>query len=47
MAVALWAMEPNVTVSTNLVLEIDGVFEGGVGGILVNNPGWTKRDVVV
>jgi len=43
-AVALWAMEPNTTISPNLTLEIDGVFEGGVGGILTNNPPWTKRN---
>ena len=42
-AVALWAMEPNTTISPNLTLEVDGVFEGGVGGILTNNPTWTKR----
>ena len=37
-AVMLWAMEPNVTVQPTLSLEIDGVFEGGVGGIVVDNP---------
>ncbi|KAF8994482.1 glycoside hydrolase family 35 protein [Cyathus striatus] len=31
-AVALWAMTPNVTVAPDLQVEIDAVFEGGVGG---------------
>ncbi|KAH7915479.1 glycoside hydrolase family 35 protein, partial [Hygrophoropsis aurantiaca] len=41
-AVALWAMEPT-TISPTLKLSVDGVFEGGVGGIEVNNPGWSAE----
>ncbi|KAF9073660.1 glycoside hydrolase family 35 protein [Rhodocollybia butyracea] len=37
-AVALWAMEPNVTISPQLSLTLDGVFTGGVGNIATNNP---------
>ncbi|KIJ17952.1 glycoside hydrolase family 35 protein [Paxillus involutus ATCC 200175] len=46
-AVALWAMEP-ITVSPTLQLVVDGVYEGGVGSIEVNNPGWSAegRDVM-
>lgn len=39
----LWAMEPNATISPTLNLSVDGVIEGGVGGITTNNPGWKKR----
>ncbi|KIJ64658.1 glycoside hydrolase family 35 protein [Hydnomerulius pinastri MD-312] len=41
-AVALWAMEPT-TVSPTLQLTVDSVYEGGVGGIEVNNPGWSAE----
>ncbi|KAG9315962.1 glycoside hydrolase family 35 protein [Chiua virens] len=41
-AVALWAMESNQMVPT-LELTVDGVYEGGVGGIEVNNPSWTAE----
>ncbi|KAF9220869.1 glycoside hydrolase family 35 protein [Gyrodon lividus] len=41
-AVALWAMEP-ITISPTLQLIIDGVYEGGVGSIEVNNPGWSAE----
>ncbi|KIK71458.1 glycoside hydrolase family 35 protein [Collybiopsis luxurians FD-317 M1] len=40
-AVALWAMEPNVTVAPQLALTVDGIFTGGVGNITVNNPVWS------
>jgi hypothetical protein len=41
-AVVLWAME-NVEVSPRLRLEIDGVYDGGVGHISTNNPKWTAE----
>jgi len=44
-AVALWAMEPNVTVSPTLELMVDGVLEGGVGDVTVNNPRWSSREM--
>ncbi|ESK84352.1 kinase-like protein [Moniliophthora roreri MCA 2997] len=37
-AVALWSMMPNITVSPMLSLAVDGVFNGGVGRIRTNNP---------
>lgn len=40
-AVALWAME-NKPVTPNLQLTIDGVFEGGVGGVTTDNPKWSS-----
>jgi len=40
-AVALWAMEPNVTISPQLELTVDGIFAGGVGNISTNNPVWS------
>lgn len=40
-AVALWAMEPNVPITPQLALTVDGVFTGGVGNIAVNNPVWS------
>ncbi|KAL0951714.1 hypothetical protein HGRIS_008390 [Hohenbuehelia grisea] len=40
-AVALWAMEPNVTISPNLQLSLDAVIDGGVGNVKVNNPKWS------
>ncbi|KAF9018457.1 glycoside hydrolase family 35 protein [Hymenopellis radicata] len=42
-AVALWAMEENVPVHPDLELVIDGVFDGGVGEIEVNNPAYVPR----
>ena len=36
-------MEPNVTIKPTLELIVDGVVEGGVGGIAVNNPKWSPR----
>ncbi|KAF5348545.1 hypothetical protein D9756_009580 [Leucocoprinus leucothites] len=40
-AVALWAMTPNVTITPNLQLTLDGVYEGGVGNVQVDNPKWS------
>ncbi|KAF8877096.1 glycoside hydrolase family 35 protein [Infundibulicybe gibba] len=40
-AVALWAMTPNTPITPNLQLVVDGVFEGGVGGVVTNNPPWS------
>ncbi|PSS38131.1 hypothetical protein PHLCEN_2v38 [Hermanssonia centrifuga] len=43
-AVALWVLgETNVTPSLQLVL--DGVVDGGVGPIAVNNPTWSPRSI--
>ncbi|KAI0350174.1 hypothetical protein OH77DRAFT_1593752 [Trametes cingulata] len=41
-AVALWALE-DTPVHPTLELVLEGVFDGGVGLIAVNNPGWTPR----
>ncbi|KAG2073391.1 glycoside hydrolase family 35 protein [Suillus decipiens] len=41
-AVALWVMEHQVVTPT-LRLTIDGVYEGGVGGIETNNPPWSPK----
>lgn len=40
---ALWAMEPNVTVTPQLQLTLDGVFSGGVGTVSTNNPLWSPQ----
>ena len=42
-AVALWALN-KTAVSPSLRLEIDGMLEGGVGPIAVNNPSWSPRE---
>ncbi|KAF8551280.1 glycoside hydrolase family 35 protein [Imleria badia] len=39
-AVALWAME-STKISPTLKLTIDGTYEGGVGGVVSNNPSWS------
>ena len=36
-------MESNVTISPTLELIADGVLEGGVGSIEVNNPVWSSQ----
>ncbi|KLO05165.1 glycoside hydrolase family 35 protein [Schizopora paradoxa] len=41
-AVALWAMESS-KVSPSLALTLDGVLQGGVGGIVTNNPAWSAE----
>ncbi|KAK0186885.1 glycoside hydrolase family 35 protein [Armillaria mellea] len=41
-AVALWAMEANATITPGLQLSVDAVYEGGPGGIVTNNPRWTS-----
>lgn len=41
-AVALWAME-SVAISPQLNVTIDTVLEGGVGGIVANNPAWSPE----
>ncbi|KNZ71656.1 putative beta-galactosidase C [Termitomyces sp. J132] len=41
-AVALWSMTPGVPVTPNLQLSIDNVYDGGVGGIVTNNPPWSN-----
>jgi hypothetical protein len=42
-AVALWAMLPNVTTQPDLQLTLDAVYEGGVGNVQVNNPQWSPQ----
>lgn len=42
-AVALWAMLPNVTNQPDLQLTLDAVYEGGVGNVQVDNPEWSSR----
>ena len=41
-AVALWALQ-ETAVAPTLELVVDGVVDGGVGPIAVNNPGWEQR----
>ncbi|KAG6899746.1 hypothetical protein C0993_007233 [Termitomyces sp. T159_Od127] len=41
-AVALWAMTPGVPVTPDLQLSIDNVYDGGVGGIVTDNPPWSS-----
>ncbi|KAI6113990.1 glycoside hydrolase family 35 protein [Pisolithus sp. B1] len=41
-AVALWAME-STPITPTLKLTVKDVYEGGVGKIHVNNPGWSAR----
>ncbi|EIM81441.1 uncharacterized protein STEHIDRAFT_66589 [Stereum hirsutum FP-91666 SS1] len=41
-AVALWAME-SVHVSPQLSVKIDAVLDGGVGGVVVDNPPWSDE----
>ncbi|KAF9259410.1 glycoside hydrolase family 35 protein [Marasmius fiardii PR-910] len=43
LAVALWAMTPNVTISPRVRLRVDGVFQGGIGTIEKSNPGWSAK----
>ncbi|KAK0186877.1 glycoside hydrolase family 35 protein [Armillaria mellea] len=40
-AVALWAMEANATITPDLQLSVDAVYEGGLGSIVTNNPRWS------
>ncbi|KAF8158030.1 glycoside hydrolase family 35 protein [Crassisporium funariophilum] len=42
-AVALWAMTPNVTIAPDLQLTLDGVYDGGVGGVKTDNPQWSAQ----
>ncbi|KAJ4470950.1 glycoside hydrolase family 35 protein [Lentinula aciculospora] len=42
-AVALWAMELDVTVAPQLTLTLDGVFTGGVANVSTNNPLWSPE----
>ncbi|RDB14620.1 putative beta-galactosidase A [Hypsizygus marmoreus] len=41
-AVALWSMVPGVSVTPDLQLSIDNIYDGGVGGIVTNNPSWSS-----
>ncbi|KIK65261.1 glycoside hydrolase family 35 protein [Collybiopsis luxurians FD-317 M1] len=42
-AVALWSMEPDTTISPQLELTVDGMFSGGISGIRTNNPSWSPE----
>ncbi|KDQ25709.1 glycoside hydrolase family 35 protein [Pleurotus ostreatus PC15] len=42
-AVALWTMESDVPISPDFQLTLDGVVEGGVGDVKVNNPVWSPE----
>lgn len=42
-AVALWAMEADAQIAPTLSLQVDGIFEGGVGEIVTNNPPFEVR----
>ena len=41
-AVALWSLN-STSVSPTLDLVVDGVLDGGVGPIALNNPAWSAR----
>ena len=41
-AVALWALESGVPISPDLQLTLDGVYDGGVGKVTTDNPGWSS-----
>ncbi|KIK68783.1 glycoside hydrolase family 35 protein [Collybiopsis luxurians FD-317 M1] len=41
-AIALWAMTPDVPIAPQLQLVVDGVFKGGVN-VTVNNPPWSPE----
>ena len=42
-AVALWVMTPGVPVSSDLQLTMDNVYEGGIDGVITDNPGWLRK----
>jgi hypothetical protein len=41
-AVALWAMESGVPICPDLQLTLDGVYDGGIGNVMTDNPGWSS-----
>jgi hypothetical protein len=41
-AIALWAMTPNTRITPDLQLSIDNVYDGGVGGVVTDNPQWSS-----
>ncbi|KAG7089034.1 hypothetical protein E1B28_010744 [Marasmius oreades] len=43
LAVVVWAMTPNVTISPQVRLRVDGVFQGGILNIRKSNPGWSAE----
>ena len=45
-AVALWAMEASVPISPSLTLVSDGFVDGGVGGIVTDNPSFSSLFLV-
>ncbi len=36
-------MTPNVTIAPDLQLVLDAVYDGGVGNVVVDNPGWSAK----
>ncbi|PBK88407.1 glycoside hydrolase family 35 protein [Armillaria gallica] len=40
-AVALWSMETNATITPDLQLSVDAVYEGGPEGVVTNNSRWS------
>ncbi|KAF9524253.1 glycoside hydrolase family 35 protein [Crepidotus variabilis] len=42
-AVALWAMIPNVTIAPDLQLTLDSVYDTGIREVLINNPAWSSE----
>jgi len=42
-AVALWAMESGVAICPDLQLTLDGVYDGGIGNVTTDNPGWVGQ----
>ena len=42
-AIALWVLEANASISPVLSLIVDDFFDGGVGRIAMNNPHWSPR----
>ena len=41
-AVALWAIESDAMISPDLQLTLDGVYDGGVGKVRTDSPGWSS-----
>jgi hypothetical protein len=46
-AVSVWALgnEAADLAISSIALQVDAVYRGGVGKVLIDNPGWKKRDV--
>jgi hypothetical protein len=42
-AVVLWSMEAKLNILPKLSVRIEGIYEGGVGTISIENPKWEVR----